>query len=343
MRTFKHFTWDDRLRLETMLCDGKTQKEIAQRLDFHISSVYREIERGAYYHKKSDWTFEKRYSADISEQKYRDGLTSKGAGLKIGKDRNLAAYIEHKIIEEKRSPAAALMDIPRSGCAFTVSICVNTLYSYIEKGIFLNLTNRHLPIRGQRRRGYRRIRRCHAPKGESIERRPMEINERATFGHWEMDTVKGKRDTKKTLLVLTERQTRQEIMIPMASNTTESVVKSLDTLERRWGEVFGDVFKSITIDNGTEFSDYTGMIKSCLRDGARTEFYYCNPYSSWERGSNENQNKMIRRWIPKGTPLEKYSNEDIEKIETWINNYPRRLHKGRAAVDIFAEQLAALD
>ncbi|MCL2227504.1 MAG: IS30 family transposase [Oscillospiraceae bacterium] len=342
MRKFKHFTWDDRLRLETMLKDGKTPKEIAERLDFHISSVYREIERGEYAHKKTDWTFEKKYSPEIADRKYQESLAAKGAGLKIGKDHELAAHIENKIINDKYSPAAALMDIARHGLTFQVNICVATLYSYISKGIFLNLTNKHLPIKATRKQTYRRVRRAHAPKGESIEKRPEEINERETFGHWEMDTLKGKRDTKRVILVLTERLTRNEVKIPMADNTAESVKKALDTLERRYGEMFPRIFQSFTVDNGSEFSDCDSMEKSCLHEGQRTKLFYCHPYSSWERGSNENQNRLIRRWIPKGTPLENYTDEEIAEIEVWLNNYPRAIFQGRAAADLFEKHIASL-
>jgi len=157
-----------------------------------------------------------------------------------------------------------------------------------------------------------------------------------------MDTLKGKRDTKKVILVLTERLTRNEIKIPMASNTIESVLSSLNTLERRYGEMFPVVFQSITVDNGSEFADCVGMEKSCIHEGQRTKVYYCHPYSSWERGSNENQNKLIRRWIPKGTPIENYTDEEIKKIESWINSYPRRILDGRAAVEVFQEHVAAL-
>jgi IS30 family transposase len=244
--------------------------------------------------KKTDWTYEERYSADIADRKYRENLAAKGAELKIGKDRAFAEYIEQKIIDEKYSPAAALMDITRSGLTFGVRVCVATLYSYIDKGIFLTLTNKHLLVKPEKKQEYKRGRRARAPKGDSIEQRSEEVDERSTFGNWEMDTVKGKRDTKRVLLVLTERLTRKEIKIPMADNTTESVVKALDGLERKYGALFVTLFASITVDNGSEFADCEGMERSYTGAGKRTKVYYCHPYSSWERGSNENQRGLTR-------------------------------------------------
>ena len=89
--------------------------------------------------------------------------------------------------------------------------------------------------------------------------------------------------------------------------------------------MFYKVFRSITVDNGVEFSDYEGMERSALKEEKRTFVFYCHPYSSWERGTNENNNRLIRRHIPKGVDFEDTTDEEIKYIETWINNYPRTL------------------
>ena len=137
-----------------------------------------------------------------------------------------------------------------------------------------------------------------------------------------MDCVEGKKKTKKTLLVLTERKSRREIIRPMRDQTARSVVRVLDNPERECGANFSKIFRTITVDNGSEFADCAGMEKSCRRKGNRTKIYYCHPYSSYERGSNENVNKMIRRWFPKGTDFRKVTAKAIQKVEDWINNYP---------------------
>ena len=198
MRQIKQLTRDDRLKIETMVLDGKSKKEIAERVQVHISTIYRELDRGKYEHKNTDWTFAERYSPEIAETKYRANLSAKGANLKIGKDHLLAEHIEKKIIEEKYSPAAVLGEIQYTGLQFAVTITsANTIYSYIDKGVFLKLTNADLPIKTDKKREYKHIRAARAPKGDSIEKRPDEVAKRTTFGNWEMDTVKGKRNTKK--------------------------------------------------------------------------------------------------------------------------------------------------
>ena len=134
-----------------------------------------------------------------------------------------------------------------------------------------------------------------------------------------MDTVySGKQTSKKALLVLTERKTRQEIIERMPDRTEESTIKALDRIERRFGALFRKVFKTITVDNGGEFSNVERLEQSAIRKGKRTHFYYCHPYSSFERGSNENQNRMIRRRYPKGTDFGKVSTAAIKELEQWI-------------------------
>ena len=180
-----------------------------------------------------------------------------------------------------------------------------------------------------------------ATAGESIENRPDEVATREPFGHWEMDTVKGKQGvTKSCMLVLTERKTRDEIIFKLKDQKAESVVDALDRLERKWGDMFSKVFRSITVDNGVEFSDCKGMERSALTPGEkRTYLFYCHPYSSWERGTNENTNKLIRRHIPKGEDFDEKQDRDIEFIENWINTYPRGIFGFRTSEELFKEEL----
>ena len=343
MRRFKQLTKADRLRIETHLRDGKKPKEIAEIIGVHISTIYREKKRGEYQHRNSDYTEETRYSSDLADMKYRANLAAKGPDLKIGKDHKLAEYIEGRIADDKLSPAAVLGEIEANDMSFETSISVNTLYSYIEKGVFLRLTNKSLPLKGNKKRGYHKVKaQKRAPKGESIEKRPEEIGDRSTFGHWEMDTVVSARPGKAAILVLTERFTREEITAKLPDKTAESVVKALDDLEKKWGEKFQQVFQTITVDNGSEFSDCARLERSALGEGSRTKIYYCHPYSSYERGSNENLNKMIRRWLPKGTNFDEISAEVIEAVTNWMNNYPRKILGYMTANLVFQEQIATL-
>ena len=147
-RTFKQLTKADRIKIEALNKAGHSKQEIADQLHVHRSTIYRELKRGTYTALNSDYTTEERYSPDIADDKYRENLKSKGGTLKIGNDIKLANYIEDKIVNEDYSPAAVLGELKAQGREdeFTVTICVTTLYSYIDKGIFLKLTNKNLPV-----------------------------------------------------------------------------------------------------------------------------------------------------------------------------------------------------
>lgn len=177
-----------------------------------------------------------------------------------------------------------------------------------------------------KKRTYQRVKRValNNKKGRSIEERPKEIENRAEYGHWEMDCVMGK--GKACLLVMTERYSREELIFKLESKTQERVIGILDRLERRYKSKFSSKFKSITMDNGTEFLDMTMLEILCKNpQERRITCYYAHPYSSWERGSNENANKLIRRFVPKGMDISKLKASDIKRIERWMNNYPRRI------------------
>ena len=324
MRQFKQLTKTKRLQLESYLKINLPKKEIAKLLEVHISTIYREIKKGEYEHLNSNLTTEIRYSSDLAENKYQENLKYKGQSLKIGKDFELIRYIEDRIVNGKLSPGAVLGEIKHKNIQFKTTICRNTLYSYIYKGVFEHLSMEHLTFKSKEKNKKNNVTIKRATKGTSIEDRPKEIGERKTFGHWEMDCVCG--STLSTLLVFTERLTRKEIIRLMPNQKAESVVKEIDKLERQFGcKNFKEIFKSITTDNGSEFLDFKALEKSIYTKQPRTKLYYCHAYCSCEKGTCERINREIRRLIPKGSDLSKYCDEDIRIVENWINNYPREI------------------
>lgn len=336
---FHHLTYKDRLHIEAYLKAKLTTKEIAELIGVHVSTVNREIQRGAYQHRNSDWTEETRYSPELAEENYRAHLRDKGQQRKLDLDREQRKDLEELILKKKCSPYAALQKIKKEGKA---TVCVGTCYNYINNNLFPNITLTDLPYRRRKKKNRYQDRiqkRGPRKRGRSIEERPERISLRMERGHWEMDTVVGRRATKNCLLVLTERKTRYEIVRLLKEHTTEEVVKALDRLEREIGEkVFRKIFQSITMDNGSEFMDFEGIMRSRRNKMNRTETYYCHAYSSWERGSNENQNRFIRRYIPKGQSFEKCCKKDVQEIEDWMNSYPRQMFDGRSAEDLFLEE-----
>ena len=120
-----------------------------------------------------------------------------------------------------------------------------------------------------------------------------------------------------------------------------STVRVLNRLEKKLGRNFKIVFKSITVDNGCEFNN-SNLLEKSIFNGRRTLLYYCHLYSSSERGSNEKQNQMIRRFIIKSTKIEDYSDNDIKQVQNWINDYPRNIFNFCTSRDKFTEELSNL-
>ena len=344
----KNLTRTQRLLLEDCINAGLHKKIIAQKMGVCLATVYKEIQRGLYYKKVRSWSdyygevhykHVQSYSAQIAEDKYNLAMTAKGRPLKIGNDFEFVRYVEKRVLEDKLSPCAVLGEINRNNL-FRTRISKATMYRYIADGIFMNISMRDLPV-GQRKKHYRKAQAKRPPKGTSIEKRPATVAERKEFGHWEMDCVVGKQKTRNVLLVLTERVTRKEVIFRMPNRKAESVVRCLNILERRYGKLFRKVFKTITVDNGSEFFDFDGLEKSSFR-GKRVRVYYCHPYTSSERGSNERLNREIRRLIPKGSDLSKFTDEEIKAVEDWVNAYPREIFDYATSAEQYAEQIAAL-
>lgn len=341
----KNISYTQRLQIEACLKAGFGKKAIAETVGLCLSAVYKEIKRGEYKHKRTlydswgdvkGYKYETCYSPNIAEEKYRINLTAKGAPLKIGNDYEFVRYVEKRVLKDKISPCAVLGEINRNSM-FRTRISKTTMYRYIETGIFMNIRMQDLPMYKERKR-YRKAVAKRAPRGVSIEKRPAEISSRSTFGHWEMDCVCG--NTKAVWLVLSERLTRKEIIMPMQNQKAESVVRCLNTLERSWGKDFKKVFKSITVDNGSEFSDFKGLEKSSYGKYAkRTQVFYCHPYTSCERGTNERLNREIRRLIPKGSDLSKFNMEEVQAVEDWVNAYPREIFGYATSAEMFEREL----
>ena len=327
----KHLNYEKRLKIEALSKAGLKSEAIGAIIGCSGRAIRNELAKGKVVLLNSDLTTREEYSADVGQQKHEYAGTGKGPSLKIGNDYTLVSYIEEKIIKEKMSPYAVAECIKQEKEKFQTTISYKTIYNYIDEGLFPNLTNKDLPVKKKgKKRNYDRIRTAtNNQKGTSISERPKDIDKRQEFGHWEMDTVVGKSGTKEVLMVMTERKTLKEIIRKIPSKSQYCIVKELDKIERKMGSrKFRETFKTITCDNGCENLDFEGIERSVLTKLNRTKVYYAHPYCAWERGSNENANKLIRRFIPKGSDIGKFSHERIKVIEHWINNYPRRSLNG---------------
>ncbi len=333
-------SWNDKLTIEKMLKQKDKAPAIARRIGCSTQAIYDEIKRGQVTIRDSELREITVYSPETSVARHEERVQhNREQPLKIGKDHALANWLVDMIGSQGYSPSAACALLGKTPeTTFSCTLCRQTVYKYIDKGYLWPLTNKKLRYKGKKKRTYNRVKRAsRASRGESIERRPEHINRREEPGHWEMDCVEGKKGTDRTALVLTERVTRYEIVIPMRDHTAASVVDALDRLEKKYTpRRFRQLFLSITVDNGHEFMDCEGMEMSPYTGKPRTKMYYCHPRSPGERGSNEKQNQLIRWFFPKGTDFTTIQNRKIQQATDWINNYPRLLLGWHTSGELFS-------
>lgn len=342
---YHHMTRDERLKLDALRRAGVSVGECAKQLGFCRQTIYNELERGEcdVIHDVNGYDREmKEYSADKGQQVHEQNQKAKGRPLKIGNDRAYADFLEKKMLgigengktdKRKRfSPAAALAAARAEG--FTTSVSVNTLYSYIDKGVFLRLTNKDLWEKGRRKPKKKQERRTAHPLLPSIADRPQTINDRAELGHKEIDLIVGCKGSMAAVLTIADRKGRGGMAFKLPDKKAASVRAVFDRLERKLGKRgFREMFRSITTDNGSEFLEYEQLTKSIF-GGKRFEVYYCHPYSAWEKGAIENGNRLFRRFFPKGTDFGKVSQREIQETIDWLNHYPRKILGWKCAADL---------
>ncbi|MDI9483811.1 MAG: IS30 family transposase [Bacillota bacterium] len=353
-RKGKHLTFDEREELEAIvnknnaLPKGKrlSQRKMAERLGVSPATVNRELRRGKVILLDTYLREVVSYSAMKAQDDYEGKASAKGPQLKIGNNHKLAEKIEDYITEKKYSPYSTIKELRDDPDYQKTPICERTLYNYIDRELLLNVTKKDLPRKGKKsKRKYRRVtKRIRDVEAKRIDDRPEGANERSEIGHWEMDCVEsGRGKGRACLLVLNERRSRETLIFKLRSQTQKEVLRQIDEYENKIGfKRFREKFKTITVDNGSEFLDWRKLERSCvsIRGEPRTQIYYCHPYHSWERGTNEQAIGHIRRFIPKGSAIAEYSKKEILKIQEWLNSYPRKVLNGKSAKEVIREESA---
>ena len=338
----KHLEYSERQSIERWFNrDKRTKVEIAELLDRTEKTIRNEIKRGLVKNLTTELIEIWVYSADVAQQKYEYYLKAKGPKLKIDNDYELKEYVEKSIKEDKKSPEVIAKEIKKMN--FKTKMCARTIRNNIYAGDIYDIKSTDMIYNKEYKDENKEKRVCEkVPPEKSIDYRPEEANTREAYGHWEGDLVIGTKKRGAVLFTLTERKTREEIIVKIPGKKAEYVAQALDLIERRYKKIFYTKFKTITFDNGGEFRNWKSLEKSYdnRRKTARTQVYYAHPYRSGERGSNENANRLIRRFIPKGIDITPISEEYIQKIEDWINNYPRAMFNYKSTNEILSELCA---
>ena len=336
-RKYQHLNYVEKTQIERWYnIDKKACAEISKLLNKSVRTIQREIKRGLVENLTTELEIKYVYSAEVSEQKYRYNMTAKGPNVKLDANYKLVEYIEKGIKKERKSPEILVAEIKRKKEEFGVIVCAKTIRNCIHKRI-LNITEKDMIYKKVYKEKNKNKKHCdRVPAEKSIDFRPKEANDRSEYGHWEGDLVVGKDGKGAALLTFTERMTREEIIFKIPSKHAINVARSLDKLEKEYKSEFKNKFKTITFDNGSEFRDYKALEKSYdnRKKEPRVKVYYAHPYRSGERGSNENANRLIRRFIPKGTVITDISEEFIKQIEDWINNLLRPMFGYKSSLEM---------
>ena len=336
-KQYKHLNIKERVMIETIMKEqlevyGKVNiTSIAKKLNRSKSTISREIRRNRFvvvtevfnkdsiFKKKKVITFE--YESTEANAKATRKQREKGISrIKLMYNKELIKEVNRLLKEEGKSPDIVAYKI-RENKTFNVKVSTNTIYDGIRKGYLEVSTKDRKRMKDKSRRC--RVERNKIPeskKDRSIELRPDYINNRKEFGHFEMDLVLGKqgKDTE-CLLTLTERKTRFEIVIKLNNKSSSEVIGAINSIKEHLKGYSSEIFKSITTDNGSEFSRYEE-----IEEILGTMIYFCHPGASYEKGTNERHNGMLREYIPKGSDISKYSAEDLDRIVSKLNDLERK-------------------
>ncbi len=283
---------------------GDSRREIARKLGRSASTVSRELRRNADTRGEYD-----AHKAD-SYARTRRRKSRRGEHYEAGQVELVRELMGHKWSPEQISGRLGRLGVMQVGAS--------TIYRWVRRdkarGGGLWLRTRRLSRRY--RKGYRVADRRGRLSGKrSIEDRPRAVQERSEFGHWEGDTVMGK-DGRHCNLTLVERKTLKVRIRKLPARRAAEVNR---VMHQELGPEGNLVIKSVTLDNGTEFHGYAELEQS-----HGTKFYFARPYHSWERGTNENTNGLIRQYLPKGSCFKNLTQRQCRQIEEELNNRPRK-------------------
>jgi IS30 family transposase len=301
---YRQLVQDERYVMARMMHQGYSYRGIAKVLDRSVSTISRERRRNLTRH-------DGHYRAEKAHQyaMARRSRTRKQDQYSQQEWAMVASLVVRKWSPEQIAGRARSM---RKPC-----MSKETIYRYIRRERRAGgQTWRHLRIVskfGRKRRGSPATRGRLIGK-RHISERPRAVELRVRIGHWEGDTVMGS-DMRHCVLTLVERVSGYVIIKKLTARTKEQAAAALkqaiDKVRRK--------VRTITLDNGTEFHDYEKVEAACA-----VKFYFATPYHSWERGTNENTNGLIRQYLPKGMCMRQVTQADCDAIAAELNNRPRR-------------------
>jgi len=307
-------THKERIQIETLLNENKSKAYIAKTLHRARSTITREVNKWV----QSD---KDKYSADLAHWNAKDDYLNKRNLDKISTYKQLRFYVYKGLLSDwtpEQISGKLKLEYPNDPI---MSISHESIYRYIYTRPQASLNKKliQLLVRKKTRRRPSKKRRGTGSKiinQVSIDNRPKHIDLRNEIGHWEGDLIIGK-NHKSAIGTIVERKSRYTIIIKLKSKKSDEVAKMFSKKLNQLNPLFK---KTMTYDNGIEMAKHE---KITQKTGIK--IYFAHPYSSWERGTNENTNGLIRRYFPKGTDFNKIDEKKLMKIQEKLNNRPRKI------------------
>ena len=299
-----HLTKPQRYTIEAMLKEGHTQSEIARVIGKNKSVVSREIKRNRDLRSGS-------YSQDLAQRKYQKRQKEKPKRVRFT---DAVKTEVETLLKEDYSPEQVVGTLKKVG-KDTVSI--ETIYQYIWKKKKQGGTlHKHLRNQGRRyrKRGNSKDNRGVIQNRVDIDKRPKVVEDRSRFGDLEVDLIIGK-NHKQAILTINDRASGMLKMTKVKSKKAEEVSRAIVEQLQDWKPYL----HTMTADNGKEFAEHLFVAEELNID-----HYFAKPYHSWERGSNENLNRLVRQYLPKKTDFTTITDQQIKEIEDKLNNRPRK-------------------
>jgi IS30 family transposase len=317
--SYHQITSEERYTLCAMRRQGHSVAEIARTLGRHRSTLYRELERNRSHY----------------DGKYRQSQAQKRANGRRRRSKRNQRFgpeqwrlVQHFIREEQWSPVQISGEFARQGW---LQISHETIYRHVwadwRHGGTLHTQLRYAPKR--RRKRYRsKDSRGRLEGKRHISQRPPEVDLRQELGHWEMDTVMGDHASRHCVVTLVERVSGFVLVGKLKDRTTESLNACVIGLIRS----HAGLFKTITADNGTEFHGYEE-----IEEATGVTIYFATPYHSWERGTNENTNGLLRQYLPKRRSMAHVTQGQCRAIADKLNTRPRLRHGFKSPLERICE------
>jgi IS30 family transposase len=325
----QHLRKEERGAIQALTKQGLGVRAIARNIGCSPSTISYELRRGT-PPRKSNRGKAPGYSAKRGEAVYKANRKACVKPLKAAGCERFLTWVAKQMRVHKWSFDACCGYAKRQKLfRADEMVCTRTLYNMVWADL-LPVKVTELPEALKRRPRKRKDRENKKCYGTSISQRPEIVSLRVEAGHWEGDTVVGKRDGQEAVVFsLLEKKTETYLAFRIPGKTSEAVMAAMRALHDEFGEHFSDVFKTITVDNGSEFADFAQV------EQWGTKAFFAHPYSSWERGQNERHNGLFRAFVPKGQSIERYTDDEILAFADELNGRPRKKLGYRTPEELF--------